>query len=338
MKKAGVTPLFFVRFESVISYTQTTQNYSFRIAMPFFARSFFPFLLRLTLVVGSAISSLTVSAQQAAPELSAILVSGPLGALVRVADVLSELRRAPAAERKSILSKPEMVQQIANNVLVRRVLAEQAIQDGLTTDPVIGATLAIAKDRVLSDERLARLDEKNTPTAVALDAYARDIYKSNAARFEKPAQTRARHILLAKDGPQAMEKAKNILAQLRAGASFEELAKANSIDPGSAVRGGDLGFFGAGRMVQPFEEALDKLLEPGALSGVVESEFGYHIIRLEGRREKSVQPYADVREQLLGEARTAILNSSRVQIVRDMSKDFIFDREAIEALTKSTVQ
>lgn len=306
--------------------------------MPFFVRSFPPFLLRLTLVVGAAVCSLTVAAQQTAPEVSAILVRGPRGAVVRVADVHSELRRAPAAERKNILSKPEMVQQIASNVLVRRVLAEQATQDGLTTDPVIGATLAIAKDRVLSDARLARLDEKNTPTAAALDAYANDIYRTSAARFEKPAQTRARHILLAKDGPQALEKARNLLAQLRVGASFEEFAKANSTDPGSAVRGGDLGFFGAGKMVQPFEEALGKLSKPGELSDVVESEFGYHIIRLEERREKSVQPYAEVREQLLSEARTAILNGSRVQIVRDLSKDFVFDREAIDALANSSTQ
>lgn len=274
-------------------------------------------------------------AQPIAPAASVILARGPHGAQVSAADVLSELRRAPPADRQTILSKPEQVQRIAGNVLVRRLLAAEAERDGLGTDPVVVATLAIARDRVLSDERLARLDAQNTPAEAALEAYARDLYKANAAKFEKPAQTRARHILLANSGPESLQKAKDLLAQLRAGASFEELAKANSTDPGSAARGGDLGFFGAGKMVQPFEEALNKLSKPGDLSEPVESQFGYHIIRLEERQEKALQPFADIRQQLMGEVRANILNEARVQKVSDLNKDFVFETDAIGALGKA---
>lgn len=273
-------------------------------------------------------------AQQTAPVASAILLREPAGAQVSVADVLSELRRASDADRQSILAKPEMVRQIASNVMVRRMLAAEAERDGLGKDPVIVATLAVARDRVLSDERLLRLDAQNVPNEAALETYARNIYQANAAKFEKPAQTRARHILLAKGGADSLQKAKDILTQLRAGASFEELAKTHSTDTGSAARGGDLGFFGAGKMVQPFEDALNKLAKPGDLSEPVESQFGYHIIRLEERREKSRQPYAEVRDQLLGEARAAIMNESRVKKVQALSKDFVFQLDAIDALAK----
>lgn len=278
------------------------------------------------------------NAQPAVPHESLILARGSGGVQVSADDVLSELRNASSVNRQTLLSKPEMVQQLANNLLVRRVLAAEAEREGLGKDPVVAATLAIARDRVLSDARLVQLDAKNTPDEAALDAYARNIYQANSAKFDKPAQTRARHILLAKSGPDSLQKAKDLLAQLRAGASFEEAAKANSIDSGSAAKGGDLGFFAAGKMVQPFEEALNKLSKPGDLSEPVESQFGYHIIRLEERQEKSARPYAEVREQLMQEARASILNESRVQIVRELNKDFVFDAAAIEALGKAGAQ
>lgn len=274
-------------------------------------------------------------AQQSVPAASPVLAREPGGASVNVADVHSELRRAPAAEWQTILSKPEMMRQLVSNLLVRRVLASEAEREGLGTDPIVVATLAIARDRVLSDARLAQFDAQSIPNEAALDAIARNTYQAKAARFERPAQTRARHILLANNGAESLQKANQLLAQLRAGASFEDLAKANSTDQASAAQGGDLGFFGSGKMVQSFEDALSKLNKPGDLSDPVESPFGLHIIRLEERREKTLQPYAEVREQLLAEARTASLNQSRAQKAQSLTKDFVFENLALEALTKS---
>ena len=264
-----------------------------------------------------------------------VLARGPDGAVVTVNDVFSDLQRAPEATRKSVMSQPDSVQQLASNLLVRRVLAKEAERDGLAQDPLITSSIAIGRDRVLSDARLARLDAQNTPTEAALDAYARNFYKANPASFEKPAQTRARHILLANTGPDSLQKAKDLLAQLRGGASFEELAKANSTDTGSGSRGGDLGFFAAGQMVRPFDDAVNKLAKPGDLSEPVESQFGYHIIKLEERREKGRQTYEEARPQLLDEARAGILNESRVAKVQNMMKDIVFERATIEALSKS---
>lgn len=302
--------------------------------MHFYLRFPLSFSCQWVFIALTALVNSPAIAQQTAPSTSSILARGPAGSMVTVADVLSELQRAPASERQTILSKPDVVQQVVNNLLVRRALAAEAHRDGLSTDPVVAATVAIARERVLSDALLARLDAQNNPSETVLDAYARNLYKINSSKFEKPAQTRARHILLANSGPESLQKAKDVLAQLRAGASFEELAKTLSTDPGSAIRGGDLGFFGAGKMVQPFEDALNKLSKPGELSEPVESQFGYHLIRLEERQEKSQQPYVEVRDRLLVEARTAILNESRLQKVLELNKDFVFELGAIEALAK----
>jgi peptidyl-prolyl cis-trans isomerase C len=214
------------------------------------------------------------------------------------------------------------------------MLAAEGDRDGLATDPMVAATVAISRERAMSDARLARLDAQNTPTPAALEAYARNVYQAEGTKFDVPAQTRARHILLTNNGPEALKKAKELLVQLKAGASFEELAKTNSTDPGSASRGGDLGFFGAGKMVRPFEDAVNALAKPGDLSEPVESQFGYHIIKLEARREKGRQPFEEVRPQLIDEARTGLLNQSRVLKVQSLNKDIALDTAAIEALTK----
>ncbi len=276
-------------------------------------------------------ASPTPAAMAAAPQ---VLVRGPSGTSVTLSDLQSELQRAPEATRQAVLSRPESVQQLMSNLLVRRVLAAEAERDGLGADPVIAAALTIARDRVLSDARLVRIDVQNAPSEAAMEAYARNYYQVNTDKFQRPAQTRARHILLANTGADALTKAKDLLAQLRAGASFEELAKTNSIDPGSAVNGGDLGLFAAGRMVRPFDDAVNALAKPGDLSEPVESQFGLHIIKLEERREKGRQSFDEVRAQLMGEARVALLNELRVQKVQSMNQEFVFDLPAIEALAK----
>jgi len=289
------------------------------------------------LALASALALTTVMAQTAAtPPSSAVLARSSEGVFISASDVLAELQRAPEASRQSALSNPDTVQQIASNLLVRRVLAAEAERDQLLQDPTTAAALAVARDRVLSDARLARLDAQNAPSEAALDAYARNLYQANLAKFERPAQTRARHILLDNKGTDSLKKAQELLIQLRAGASFEDLAKANSTDTASAARGGDLGFFGPGQMVRPFEDAVNALAKPGDLSEPVESQFGYHIIRLEERREKGPQPYAEVRSQLMNDARTAILNEARVQKAQSISKDFAFDQAAIAAMGKQT--
>lgn len=265
-----------------------------------------------------------------------VLARGPGGVIVSEMDVVAEMQRAPEASRQVMLAQPDTIQQIVSNLLVRRVLAKEAERDGLPSQPLVAATLAVATDRVLSDARLLRLDAQNAPSDAAVESYARSYYQANTEKFQQPAQTRARHILLKNEGKESLQRAKDLLAKLRAGASFEDLAKSESTDPGSAARGGDLGFFSSGQMVRPFEDAVNTLAKPGDLSEPVESQFGWHIIRLEERREKGMTAYAEVREQLLSEARTSILNEARVQKVLTMNREFNFERAAIETMASKS--
>lgn len=254
------------------------------------------------------------------------------GMTVTYQDVLTEIAGMPEANRRAALSSPRTLATIANNLIVRRVLAAEAKRDGLENDPQLQARLQIQIDRVLSDTRLAAMDKQNEPSEAALEAHAREQYRVKPERFEVPPQTRASHILIDNKGPESLEKAKDLVKQLRAGADFAALAKEHSTDTGSGARGGDLGFFGPGRMVRPFEEGVNALKNPGDISDPVESQFGWHIIRLDERKPKSVRPFDEVKQTLMTEARTALLNQSRVLKVQDMQKDIDMKREAIEAL------
>lgn len=140
------------------------------------------------------------------------------------------------------------------------------------------------------------------------EAEIKAAYEANAARYRKPEQRRASHILIRadKNAPAAEikaaeEKAAQILAQVMAApADFAKLAKQHSQDPGSAANGGDLGFFGRGMMVKPFEEATYALQE-NQVSAVVRSDFGFHIIKLTGIRAEQAQKLDEVRAEIQAE-------------------------------------
>ena len=138
----------------------------------------------------------------------------------------------------------------------------------------------------------------------------RKYYEENKSRFTTPEERRASHILVKvdKNAPadvraKAKAKAEAILEQLRKSPdSFAELAKKDSDDPGSSAKGGDLDFFGRGAMVKPFEDEVFKL-KPGEISGIVQTDFGYHIIKLTAVRGGETKPFDAVRGEIEAEAK-----------------------------------
>ncbi|NOV23943.1 peptidylprolyl isomerase [Cupriavidus necator] len=156
---------------------------------------------------------------------------------------------------------------------------------------------------VLSGEALAA---SQAVTPEELKSY----YESNLARFRVDEQRRASHILISapKEAPAAQrqaakDKATRLLEDLRKHPeTFADVARKNSQDPGSAEKGGDLGFMGRGALVKPFEDAMYALKE-GQISDVVETDFGYHIIKLTGTKPAETRPLDAVRTELEAELR-----------------------------------
>ena len=267
-----------------------------------------------------------------------VLARGPNGLVVTVSDILSEVNKMNPAMRSDFFKNQANVRQIANNLLERRILAAEAQKEKLDRDLVVQAAMVVAKDRVLSDARLNQMDVANEPTEKAIEAYAQSKYRANIEKYEVPAQTRASHILIEKKDENSLKEAQSLVTKIKEGAKFEDMAKEFSKDPGSASRGGDLGFFTAGRMVKTFEDATNALAKPGDISDPVESQFGYHIIRLDERQAKTVKSFDEVRLQLMSEARADLLSQKRVQKVQAITNTMNFEDKAIENFSKEGLE
>ena len=144
-------------------------------------------------------------------------------------------------------------------------------------------------------------------TGEADDEVLRALYNEHAERYVTPEERRARHILISLPpdaGEEAVQKARakaeSILARLEKGESFEKLAKEASDDPGSAGKGGDLGFFGRGLMTPEFETAAFAL-EKGGRSAIIRSPFGFHIIEVTDIKPQVTRPFEEVRDELVKE-------------------------------------
>ena len=169
------------------------------------------------------------------------------------------------------------------------------------------------------------------PAAVAAqvtvsDADIKSYYEQNAKRYTTEEQRRASHILItapkdapAKERAAAKAKAEALLAQVRKNpGDFAKLAKENSQDPGSAERGGDLDFFGKGMMVKPFEDAAYKL-QKGQISDVVESEFGYHIIKVTDIKPGGVRTLEQVKDEIAAEIKKQLAAKKYTEMAETFS-------------------
>lgn len=167
-------------------------------------------------------------------------------------------------------------------------------------------TMDQLRSQTREEMQLAKMMETEVETKVKIEEKdLKEFYDKNPEQFKKPEQIRASHILIAvkadadaKTKEAAKAKAAGILKQLKGGADFADLAKKNSADQANAKTGGDLGLFGKGQMVGDFERAAFGLQKPGDISDLVETPFGFHIIKLTEKQPEAVMTLDQVKPQL----------------------------------------
>lgn len=145
------------------------------------------------------------------------------------------------------------------------------------------------KDQLIAKDVFASI-EKNVKVS---DAEEKAFYEQHKDKFNVPEEVNARHILV-KTKPEAEQ----IEKELKSGKSFTELAMKKSIDKGSAVKGGELGFFSTDQMVPPFSKAAFALKKPGQISPIVQTQYGYHIIQLIDRKQGKAKTFEEIKPQL----------------------------------------
>ena len=182
-----------------------------------------------------------------------------------------------------------------------RFPSEVEFKNALSTMNLTEAELKFQFERDLAIRKL--LDDQIGGKSAVSEKESRAYYDSNLESFKKPEQVRASHILIKVDPgadeakkAEARTKIESLQAKLKNGEDFGALAKEYSEGP-SGPKGGDLGFFGRGQMVKPFEETAFTM-KPGQVSGMVETRFGYHLIMVTERTPESTLSYEEVKDRL----------------------------------------
>jgi peptidyl-prolyl cis-trans isomerase C len=236
--------------------------------------------------------ALTVLAVSAAWAQNVAIVNGKAVPSSRVDALAQQI----AAQGRPVT--PEVQAQIKDEVINREVFMQEAQKRGIDASDDYKVQFELARQAIMIRALFADFQKKNPVTAADVQAEYDKFAAANGGK-----EYRASHILVEKE-----DEAKKLIADLKKGGKFADIAKKNSKDPGSGAKGGDLDWANAASYVKEFSDALVKL-EKGKMTDVpVKSQFGFHIIRLDDTRQAQLPPIDQVKpqiEQQLGQQKLA---------------------------------
>jgi peptidyl-prolyl cis-trans isomerase C len=238
----------------------------------------------------TAISVLALSAVLAAPlsvqAQNIAIVNGKAVPKARVDALMAQITKQAAARGQQL--PPDVDRLVRDKVVLDEMFIQEAEKRGIAASADYKQQMEIARENILVQALLADHEKKN-PVSDADVTAEYDKIKAQSGGTEY----RARHILVEKE-----DEAKALIAQIKAGAKFEDLAKKNSKDPGSGENGGDLDFANPGAYVPEFSQAMVQLKKGEMTETPVKTKFGYHIIQLEDTREAQFPKLDDVKTQI----------------------------------------
>jgi len=245
---------------------------------------------------------------------------------------------------KARYNTPEKKEELITRILEGEVLARAAIKKGAVNDPVLLTKIKSTIARYYTGKALKTEIEEKIKVS---DAEMKKYFEENKKKYNQPEKVKASHILVKvaekapkADWTKAEAKAKKILKEVKAKAkdpkAFSNFVKKYSDDTGSKRRGGDVGYFArteeGGSMVKEFSDAAFSLKKVGDISALVKSNFGYHIIKLSGRRDKVEKAFIDVRARIestmKAEKRKDAYKNSIEDIKKSMNYKFYKDQIA----------
>ncbi|HUG23395.1 peptidylprolyl isomerase [Piscinibacter sp.] len=219
------------------------------------------------------------------------------------------------ATRQGQPATPELEKQARDEVVLREMFIQEAEKRGLPASPDVQTQMELARQTILIRE-LFEDYRKNNPVTDAEITAEYDKFKAQSSGTEY----RARHILVEKE-----DDAKKLIKQIKGGAKFEDVAKKNSKDPGSAEKGGDLDYAKPDSYVPEFGQAMAQLKKGQMTDAPVKSQFGYHIIKLEDTREAQFPALAEIKPQIEQRLSQVKLAKFRDDIRANAKTDYKFE-------------
>lgn len=241
------------------------------------------------------------------------------GEIIYLDEVMQIAEQLPAELRQQPINT--YFDRLVDEIIDARLAAAAGNEAGLTNNPEILAQMSIAAQRVLAEAYIREELRKSITEEELRKAY--DIFVSDTQSRE---EVKARHILV---GTEA--EAQEIISVLRSGADFETLAKEKSTGP-SGPNGGDLGYFARGAMVPSFENAAFATPKGAITETPVQTQFGWHIIKVEDRRVSQPPSF----EQLQGQLQQNLANQSLARIIESLRAPAQITRRSLEEIRADT--
>ncbi len=201
-----------------------------------------------------------------------------------------------------------------DRLIIKKLLLAEAAKNKIENDKDFQNKVAELKEGLIIETLLKK---KLSSDAKMSDEEIKKYYEANKEKFKKEREINTRHILLKSE-----EEAKQVKEKLQAGEDFAELAKRYSIDPNAKVTGGEVGFHPKGTLLPEYEAAAFKLTRVGQTSGIVKTQFGYHIIRLEGTKPPAYVSFEEVKDFI------------KQQLMKERQKEIV--EKYIEELKKNS--
>ncbi len=234
------------------------------------------------LVTSFALAALVAAMSPLAQAQNLAIVNGKAVPLARVQALSQQVARSGREVT------PEIEQQIKDEVIAREIFIQEAQKQALDTTEDYKVQMDLARQTILIRDLFTNFQKTNAVTDDEIKAEYDKFVAANGGKEYK-----ARHILVEKEA-----EAKAIIAQLKKGGKFEDIAKKASKDPGSGANGGDLDWAPASNYVAEFAQALTALTKGKLTDTPVKSQFGYHVIRLDDVREAQLPKLEDVKPQI----------------------------------------
>ncbi len=243
---------------------------------------------------------------------------------ITMSDFNKELDKIPM-NMKMMVATETGKKSFLDRLIIKKLLLKEAAKNNVEQDKEFQNRLAEIKEQLIIESLLKK---KLTSGANITDESIQKFYDTNKEKFRKEREINTRHILLKSE-----EEAKQVKEKLAAGEDFADVAKRYSIDPNAKVTGGEVGFHPKGTLLPEYEAAAFKLTKVGQVSPITKTQFGYHIIRLEGIKPPQYVPLAEVKDfikqQLVQEKQKEVLD----KYIEDLKKNSKISID--EALLKS---
>lgn len=280
-------------------------------------------LLKLTCIgcVAVMLSLAVAQAQDNDP------VLGKLGNyVIRQSDLARFISYSPPSEQKALQDDPEERAAFLRRILEARAVADHARREKFDERPEVKEQLLYIVNQFLSQEYLKKVVMKEASVS---EDNLKDFYEQNEEELASPEQVRVRQILIRlsprftqEEKNRARHEAQNLLSKLKQGEDFAKIAEIYSEDESRAVRtnGGDFGYFTRGQLLQPIEQVAFSL-KPGEISDIIETEYGFHIIKVEDHKERRARSFEEVKDLIRARLQEEYATIKAEESVKDIGKE-----------------